>query len=322
MSSIIRAAAIASTATALSFACIPAQAKDVTLAFVVTNFQNVAEVSQADGFKKEGEKLGAKVLLMDSKGSVEKQSNAIDDAIAQKVDGIAAIVLDSTVAKSWVDKANAANIPFTAVLVQVGEPSAKWTDVYPGLASLVGRDDFQTGEELAGFAAKQFPKDHTAKVGIVEGMAGYSTVVNLTNGFKAGLDKAGAKYEIVSSQPTDWTQAKGQEVCQNALVANPDIDVFYAHAETMAVGCADAISDAGSKAKVVTAAGGLSAGVPYVKSGQITASVCELWREYGAAGADTLYKAATDPKTPKAQLVSIQPPIYGASNVESCKPQW
>ncbi|MBY5392863.1 sugar ABC transporter substrate-binding protein [Rhizobium leguminosarum] len=299
-----------------------AYAKDVTLAFVVTNFQNVAEVSQADGFKAEGEKLGAKVVLMDSKGSVEKQSNAIDDAIAQKVDGIAAIVLDSAVAKTWVDKANAAGIPFTAVLVQVGEPNAKWTDVYPGLASLVGRDDFQTGEDLAGFAAKQLPTDRTAKIGIVEGMAGYSTVVNLTNGFKAGLEKAGAKYEIVSSQPTDWTQAKGQEVCQNALVANPDIDVFYAHAETMAVGCADAISDAGSKAKVVTAAGGLAAGMPYVKSGQITASVCELWREYGAAGADTLYKAATDAKTPKGALVSIPPPIYTAENADSCKPQW
>jgi ribose transport system substrate-binding protein len=299
-----------------------AYAKDVTLALVVTNFQNVAEVSQAEGFKAQGEKLGAKVMLLDSKGSVEKQSNAIDDAIAQKVDGIAAIVLDSAVAKTWVEKANAAGIPFTAVLVQVGEPSSKWSEVYPGLASLVGRDDFQTGEELAGFAAKQLPKDRSAKIGIVEGMAGYSTVVNLTNGFKAGLEKAGTKYEIVSSQPTDWTQAKGQEVCQNALVANPDIDLFYAHAETMAVGCADAISDAGSSAKVVTAAGGLAAGVPYVKSGQITASVCELWREYGAAGAETLYKAATEPNTPKAQLVSIQPPIYTSENVDSCTPQW
>ena len=72
--------------TALMTVGSAAFAKDVTLAFVVTNFQNVAEVSQANGFKAQGEKLGAKVILMDSKGSVEKQSNAIDDAIAQKVE--------------------------------------------------------------------------------------------------------------------------------------------------------------------------------------------------------------------------------------------
>jgi ribose transport system substrate-binding protein len=315
-------AAVFSLTTAFSAIESSALAKDVTLAFVVTNFQNVAEVSMADGFRKEGEKLGAKVILIDSKGSVEKQANGIEDAIAQDVDGIAAIVLDSAVAKSWVDRANASGIPFTAVAVQVGDPSAKWSDVYPGLASLVGRDDFKTGEELAGFAAKLLPKDRNAKIGIVEGMPGYSTVINLSNGFKAGLDSAGVKYDIVSAQPTDWTQAKGQEVCQNALVANPDIDLFYAHAETMAVGCADAISDAGSTAKVVTAAGGLAAGMSYVKSGQITASVCELWREYGAAGAATLYKAAMDPNAKKAQLVSIQPPIYTAENADSCTPQW
>lgn len=311
-----------SVAAATSVAVGSAKANDVTLAFVVTNFQNVAEVSMADGFKKKGEELGAKVMLMDSRGSVEKQANAIDDALAQKVNGIAAIVLDSAVAKGWVDKANAAGVKFTAVAVQVGDPSAKWADVYPGLASQTGRDDFQTGVDLAAFAAKVLPKDHAAKIGLVEGMPGYSTVVNLTNGFKSGLDKAGVKYDIVVSQPTDWTQAKGQEVCQNALVSNPDIDLFYAHAETMAVGCADAIADVGSKAKVLTAAGGLKAGMPYVKSGKITASICEMWREYGAAGAETLYKAATDPKAPGAQLVTIQPPIYTAENADSCTPQW
>ena len=224
--------------------------------------------------------------------------------LLKRLSGIAAIVLDSAVANTWVDKANAASIPFTAVLVQVGSQVLNGRTcilAWPlWLAAMTSKQEKNPPALLQNNSQRI-----DAKIGIVEGMAGYSTVVNLTNGFKAGLEKAGTKYQVVSSQPTDWTQAKGQEVCQNALVANPDIDLFYAHAETMAVGCADAIRDVGSRAKVVTAAGGLAAGMPYVKSGQITASVCELWREYGAAGAETLYKAAVDPKTPKAQLVSI-----------------
>jgi ribose transport system substrate-binding protein len=318
----IATSTLAITAASMLFGASAFAQDDLTFAIIVTNFQNVAEVSDVEGFKAAAEKLGVKVIEMDSKGSVERQANAIDDAIAQGVDGIAAVVLDSAVAATWVDKANEAGIPFVAVTVQVGDPNAKWAEVYPGLTALTGRDDYQTGLDLAAYAADLAPADRTAKIGLVEGMAGYSTVVNLTNGFKAGLDEAGVNYEIVVSQPTDWTQAKGQEVCQNALVANPDIDIFYAHAQTMAVGCADAIADAGSSAKVLSAAGGLGLGHPYVADGRITAAVCETWREYGAAAAEELYAAVKDPNRPKAQLVTLQPKVYDASNVDTCVPQW
>jgi ribose transport system substrate-binding protein len=298
-----------------------AQEDKGALAMIVTNFQNVAEVSMAEGFKAKAEALGYKVVQMDSKGSVEKQANAIDDAIAQGVKGIGAIVLDSAVAKTWVDKANSSNVRFTAVAVQVGEPSALWADIYPGLASLVGRDDFATGVDLAKYSAGLFEKGKKLKVGLVEGMPGYSTVVNLTNGFKHGLNEAGVEYEISVSQPTDWTQAKGQEVCQNALVATPDIDVFFAHAQTMAVGCADAIADAGSNAKVVSAAGGLALGQPYVKNGQIAAAACEPWHAIGADSAATLIQAIEDKRTP-AQLVTMKLPIYSKDNADTCSPEW
>jgi ribose transport system substrate-binding protein len=313
-------------ATAVTTALGPAGAATAQdkgrLAMIVTNFQNVAEVSMSEGFKTKAAELGYGVVEMDSKGSVERQANSVDDAIAQGVKGIGSIVLDSAVAATWVDRSNEAGIPFTAVAVQVGDPNAKWSDVYSGLASLVGRDDYATGIDLANFAVGLFPEGEPIKVGLVEGMPGYSTVVNLTNGFKAGLDAAGVDYAIVMSQPTDWTQVKGQEVCQNALVANPDIDLFYAHAQTMAVGCADAIDDVGSEAKVVTAAGGLALGHPYVESGQISAAVCEPWHAIGASGAETLIQKIENPDLETPQLVTLKLPIYTAETVDSCTPEW
>jgi ribose transport system substrate-binding protein len=293
-----------------------------SLAIIVTNFQNVAEVSMAEGFTQRAEAMGYTVVQMDPKGSVEKQANAIDDAIAQGVKGIGSIVLDSAVAKTWVDKANENNVRFSAVAVQVGDPSAAWSDVYPGLTSLTGRDDFGTGVTLAGFAATMAAADKPLKVGLVEGMPGYSTVVNLTNGFKAGLDKAGVTYEVSVQQPTDWTQAKGQEVCQNALVSNPDIDVFFAHAMSMAIGCADAIADVGSTAKVISAAGGMKSGEDYVRDGRITAAACEPWHAIGALSAASLIQAIEDPRTPMAVLTTINLPIYTKDNVEICSPEW
>lgn len=314
---------VLTVSAALMLASTAAYAKDITLAFVTTNQQNPAEVSMTSGFKEEGEKLGAKVLILDARGSVEKMTNAVDDLIAQGVNGIAVITLDSTVAQSWVDKANEANIPFTAVAVQVGDPAKRsFKDVYPGLSALVGQDYIVSGERLGEEAAKMLPKDHTAKIGIVEGMPGYALVKQLSDGFKQSLDKAGVKYDIVMSQPTDWTPAKGESVCQNALVANPDIDLFFSHAEDMAIGCAKAITDAGSKAMLLTAAGGSKLGIPLIKSGEITVSMCETWKNTGALGAKSLFEAASDASTPKARLVEYKPAFITKENVDSCPPQW
>ncbi|WP_226553868.1 sugar ABC transporter substrate-binding protein [Celeribacter naphthalenivorans] len=308
--------------TALASVAGLAHAEDVTIALIVTNFQNVAEVSMAEGFKTKGEELGATVLTMDAKGSIERQANAIQDVLSQGVDGLAIEPLDSAVAQTWVDQGVDMGIPIAAMAVQVGDPSNPWNEVYPGLSAQVGRDDYVTAIDLATYSAGIVDTSKTVKIGLIEGMPGYSTVINLTNGFKKGLEDAGVDYEIVMSQPTDWTQTKGQEVCQNALIANPDIDLFFTHAQTMAVGCADAAEDSGSDVKIVSAAGALAAGQDYVRDGRISAAACEPWREIGAATAEALYEAATNPDAETGKLVTMRLPIYTAENVDSCVPQW
>jgi ribose transport system substrate-binding protein len=300
-------------------------AKDVTLGLIVTNQQNPAEVSQIEGFKKSAQALGAKALILDARGSVEKMSNAVDDLIAQQVSGIAVIPLDGVVAQHWADQAKAANIPFVADAVQVGDPNKRpFKDVYPSLSALVGQDYIDSGNRMAQAAAKLLPSGRVVKIGVVEGQTGYALVKQLSDGFKAGLTASGVKYNIVMSQPTDWSPAQGERVCQNALVGNPDIDLFFSQAEDMAIGCAKAISAAGSHAKLVTVAGGSKVGSPLIESGAIAISMCEKWEETGALTAKSLYGAATDPSKWKAKLVEYKPVIITASNLKSvCSPpQW
>ena len=316
--------AIIAACSAVAMTATRVIAADVNLAFIITNEQNPAEVGMAQGFKDQGEKLGAKVQIISAKGSVEKQTNAVDDMISQKVNGIAAIPLDSVVAESMVDKAQQAGIPFVAVATQVGDPNAPLKDVYPNLSALIGQDYIDSGARMAAASAQFLSKDKTNKIGIVEGQPGYALVKLLSQGFKAKLDELGYKYDIVFSQPTDWTPAKGQEVCQNGLVANPDLDLVFSDAEDMAIGCAKAIADANTKTKLVTIAGGSKLGTPLIKSGAIAISMCEAWQSTGALGAKALYEAATDPKTAKARLVAYQPVIITAENIDKdCSPpQW
>lgn len=300
-------------------------AKDVTLGFIATNQQNPAEVSMIKGFTKTAKALGAKVVVLDAKGSVEKMSDDVDDLIAQKASGITLIPLDGVVAQHWADEAKAANIPFVSTAVQVGDPNKRpFKDVYPSLSALVGQDYIDSGNRMAQAAVKLLPAGRTAKIGIVEGQAGYALVRQLNEGFEAGLKAAGANYKIVMAQPTDWTPAQGESVCQNALVGNPDIDLFFSQAEDMAIGCAKAISSAGSHAKLVTVAGGSKLGDPLIESGAIAISMCEQWENTGSLSAKALYEAATNPSTPKKRLIEYKPVTITATNLKSAcyPPQW
>ena len=197
---------------AMAWAGTAAFAEDVKLAFIITNPQNPAEVSMSAGFQQKAAELGATAQVFSADGSVEKMSNDIDDAIALGFNGIATITMDSVVAQSWVDKVNEAKLPFVSVAVQVGDPEkVPFREVYPGLSALVGQDYIVSGQRMGEAVAAKLPKERLVKIGMVEGQPGYALVGQLNQGFKEALDAAGLQYEIVFSQPSDWTPAKGQE---------------------------------------------------------------------------------------------------------------
>jgi ribose transport system substrate-binding protein len=307
-----------------SFALLSAtgNAKEVTLAFVAAGLSHPFETSIAQAFQKAGAKAGVKTVVLDSKTSVERQGNAIDDLLAQKVDGIAILPLDGVVAQGWVDRVASRGIPFVSVATEIGDPQKRpIKDVYPKLAALVASDEVKTGENAGLIAAKLLPQNRTANIAIVEGAPGYAQVWQRTKGFKQGLDESGVKYKIVASQPTDWTAEKGEAVCQDILSAHPDIDLFYNQADDMVVGCAHAVRAAGSKAKLV-GWGGSRLGLNAIKVGDVDGTVCVEPESMGEAAFKALYTAVQEPNSKKARFVEIDTPGITRANLSSCPPQW
>jgi ribose transport system substrate-binding protein len=314
---------MSSVAVALSVLASAAGAKEITLAFVAASLQYPHNVAVAKGFQDEAKKLGAKVLVLDSKTSVEKQGNAVDDLITQKVDGIAAILIDSVVAKTWVDKAAAANVGFVAAAVQVGDPDkVPLRQVYANLTALVTDDDVEAGQIAGEIAAKLLPKDRTAKIGVAEGAPGVAAVRQRNQGFEQALVKAGAKYKIVASQPTDWTAEKGESVCQNILTANPDLDLFFTHYDEIGMGCVRAIRAVGSKVMLVTAGGGSKRSNDAIQAGDMAGSVCTKPQTLGRLAARALYDAATNKNTPKARLITYKMPAVTKATLSECPPEF
>jgi len=314
---------MAAVVVGLSLCSTAVVAKDVTLGFVAAGMQYPFNVAVARGFQAEAKSLGVKSVVLDPKGSVEKQGNAIDDLISQKADGIASVVLDSVVAKTWVDRTTEAHIPFVAVAVPVGDPAAvEKKQVYPKLTALVNEDDVLAGQLAGELSATMLPKGRTAEIAIVEGAPGYSVVLQRTQGFKDGLAKAGAKYKIVASQPTDWTAEKGEAVCQNVLTAHPDLDLFYTQYDDLALGCGRAVRSMGSKAKIVAVSGGSKLGIDAVKSGDMAGTVCTKPETMGRLAAKALYDAINNKNPPKAQSVTYKLVTVTKANLSECPPEF
>lgn len=313
--------AVAGVAGALCALGGVAMAKDITLAYIANSMQYPYDAALARGFQEECKKLGCKAIVIDPRSSAERQGNSIDDLIAQKVDGIAIIATDAVVAVGWVDKLASVNIPFVAAAAVIGDPD-KIREVNPKLTALVVTDDVVAGQRAGELAAKLLPKGRVAKIGIVEGAPGFAVVRQRTEGFTKALKAAGVKYEIVASQPTDWTPAKGESVCQNIMTANPNLDMFFSHADDMALGCARAIKAANSKVKLVSTGGGSKLGNDAIKNGEFDGSVCTKPGTLGRLSAKALFDAATGKNTKKAQFITYDTPAITKANLSVCPAEW
>ena len=300
-----------------------AHSKDLTFGYVPASLEYPYNVSTSEGFKEAAAAAGVKAVVLDPRGSVEKQGNAIDDLLAQNVDAIGFLPLDSVVAETFVDKINAAGKPVVAIALQVGDSAKrKVEDPYPGLSALVATDNYKAGYVSGEMAVGLLPKDRTGKIAIVMGDPAYTIVKLDTEGFRAALDKAGAKYEISAEQPTNWTPDEGESVCQNFLTAHPDLDLIFSHADDMAIGCARAIAAAGSKVTLIATGGGSKLGRDAIMAGEMYGSVCTRPKLLGALMFQAMFEAVTKPETPKGRFVSYDMPQITKETIDSCPEQW
>lgn len=291
--------------------------------YIPNNMAFPYNVALTDGFKEKAAEKGVEVILLDSKMSLETQANQMDDLLLQGVDAIGFMPNDSVAVQALVDKVVAAGVPIAATAVPVGDPAVNPPDyVYPPLTALATTDDVEGGRVAGRFAAEKLPKDRVVKIAVLEGAPGFAVVKQRQDGFEEALKAAGIQYEIVASQPTDWTPETGESICQNILTANPDIDLVYSHADQMAIGCAHALSALGSEALLIDSAGGSVAGLAAVAAGDIDGSVCNQPRLLGQLTFEVLYEAVSNPaEAKKGQFLSYPNIAVSKDNVADC-PAW
>ncbi|MDG4674913.1 sugar ABC transporter substrate-binding protein [Shinella sp. 838] len=311
------------TATALALA-LPCSALADSYGYSSNGLSFPFAAAVAKGFADAAKAEGDEAIVLDSKSDVLKQTNDIDDLIAQGVKGIAIMPNDSAVATAWVDKVTAAGIPVVASASMIGDTKTRAIDdVYDKLSALVTQQEVAAGVEVGNLSA-QILKDAgvaKAKIAIIEGAAGYAEVKQRTEGFEKGMKDAGQDYEIVAAQPGDWTAEKGEAACQNILASNPDVDLFFNQADDMVVGCARAVEAAGAKAKLV-GFGGSKLAIQAIKDGKVTGTVCYKPEEIGKISYEVLKDVVSAKKEHNKEFITYPTPGVSMANIDDCVGQW
>ena len=156
-------------------------ANAATVALVTINQQALFFNQINDGAKQAADKAGAKLVIFNANNVAAAQNSAIEDYIAQKVDGIVLVAIDVNGVKPAVTAAKNAGIPVVAIDARIPDGDN---------AAFIGVDNKGAGEEIGKYFA-DYAKSKmggSAKVGIVGALNSFIQNQRL-DGFKADCRK-------------------------------------------------------------------------------------------------------------------------------------
>jgi ribose transport system substrate-binding protein len=256
-------------------------AKAATVALVTINQQALFFNQINDGAQQAADKAGAKLVIFNANNVAAAQNSAIEDYIAQKVDGIVLVAIDVNGVKPAVTAAKNAGIPVVAIDARIPDGDN---------AAFIGVDNKGAGEEIGKYFAG-YAKDKmggSAKVGIVGALNSFIQNQRL-DGFKAGAGASGVKFlDTVDGQNI---QDVALTAAENLMTANPDMNAIYATGEPQLVGAISAVTSQQRTDKVKVFGWDLTAqAIKGIDEGWIVAVVQQDPFQEGVAGVETVLK--------------------------------
>ena len=270
-------------ATVLAAAAIGAtQASAETVALVTINQQALFFNQINDGAKQAADKAGAKLVIFNANNQAAAQNSAIEDYIAQKVDGIVLVAIDVNGVKPAITAAKKAGIPVVAIDARIPDGDN---------AAFIGVDNKGAGEEIGKYFVDYVKNKMggAAKVGIVGALNSFIQNQRL-DGFKAAAKEVpGIKFlDTVDGQNV---QDIALTAAENLMTANPDMTALYATGEPALVGAISAVTSQQRTDKVKVFGWDLTAqALKGIDEGWIVAVVQQDPFQEGVAGVETILK--------------------------------
>lgn len=267
---------------------------DKKIGIVLSTLNNPFFVTMKNGAEAEAEKLGYKLIVLDSQNDPVKERSNVEDLIQLGVTALLINPTDSDAVVKSIEVANENNIP---VITLDRQSNGGF------VTSHIASDNVKGGAMAAEFALEQLGEDTNINVVELQGIPGASATRDRGAGFHSVLDNK-SNVKFVSSQAADFDRQKGLQVMENVVQGNSDIQVVFAHNDEMALGASKAILTSNINAMVIGFDGNDDA-LDAIEKGEMMATVAQQPDLIGALGvqlANKIYNGETVDKEIAADL--------------------
>ncbi|HEX6014397.1 MAG TPA: substrate-binding domain-containing protein [Geminicoccaceae bacterium] len=299
----ILAASLFVAACALTVTALPALAAEPTIALVQINQQALFFTQMNEGAEKKAKELGAKLVIFNANNDPAAQNNAIETYIADKVDGLVVVAIDTNGIMPAVEAAAAAGIPVAAVdaILPPGPQIAQ-----------VGVDNEAAGRAIGEHFLKV--SGGKAKLGIVGALN--STIQNVRQKGFEDIVKTAPGINMAGVVDGRNVQDNAMSAAESLMTANPDLTAIYATGEPALLGAVAAVESQGRQADVKIVGWDLTASaIKGIDAGYVVGVVQQDPAGMGAAAVEAAFEAITNKPT-STQTIAVPITIVTKENVE------
>jgi ribose transport system substrate-binding protein len=280
------------------------------IAIVTRDFTNPYWAALRDGALAEGKAQGVTVEVQ--AGSSETDSTGenakISTLAGQNYSCFGVVPVNSTNVITPLVPVARKKTPILNLDTQIDPDASSQAGV--SYASFIGSDNLSAGEQAA--KALMAKMGGAGKVALLQGIAGEQNGINRQQGF---TQASAGKLDVVATQPADYDQAKAQTVTDAILKAHPDITGIFAANDTMGLGAAQSVRNAGLAGKVsIISVDGITAALQAVKAGTLTGTISQYPYAEGQMAVQACMKLAGKQNVPNRIVAPIQ--LIDASNAD------
>jgi ribose transport system substrate-binding protein len=289
--------------SALTAAACPALAAEPTIALVQINQQALFFTQMNEGAEKKAKELGAKLVIFNANNDPAAQNNAIETYIADKVDGLVVVAIDTNGIMPAVQAAGAAGIPVAAVdaILPPGPQIAQ-----------VGVDNEAAGRAIGEHFLKV--TGGKAKLGVVGALN--STIQNVRQKGFEDVVKAAPGVTMAGVVDGRNVQDNAMSAAESLMTANPDLTAIYATGEPALLGAVAAVESQGRQADVKIVGWDLTASaIKGIDAGYVVGVVQQDPAGMGAAAVEAAFKAIAS-KPASTETIAVPITIVTKENVE------
>jgi ABC-type sugar transport system substrate-binding protein len=262
-----------------------------------------------DGAKMMADAMGVELFGYISEMKPEKELNAVEDAITQKMDGIILVSISQTSIESSVNTAFKAKVP---IMMLFGYSEALKD-------KMVG--SVQADPKISGMTIGKWVADNISEgqVACIMGQPGRGDAEGYRDNFVSEVKK-NSNLQYVGDLPGDWNRQKAFNAMQNLITSYPDLKACFVQNEDMALGAIQALKEAGKEDQVaIVSQNGAPYGLESIAGGGIKATVGWSPSQEAQLALRVLVEKIRDKKVqPKLTITPMT--VITAANVSAATP--